>query len=187
MATRQTKHRTKTPPGKKDERQTPKAFFEAVQRKLGVDFTLDVAASRENRLCDQYRSLEPGMSAFDGTWGAGGSTSPPEARQIVWCNPPYSDALSWVRLCRYKAHEHGHFVVMCLQPRTDVKSWFHRPLGVLSGASEIVFVTPRVHFPYPGGPLKGSPDFGTMLVVFSPTLDSSAGPRVWGWNWKEGA
>lgn len=173
---RQTSHRSETPPELKDERWTPWDFFRAVERRIGARFQLDVAANGRNAKCDYFFTKK--LSAFDNPWGN---------FRLVWCNPPYSDVLPWVRKCRHEAHTNGRTVVMCLQARMDTGTWVHKPHGVFNGASEIIFCTPRIHFPYPGGPKAGEkgarPDFGTMLVVFSPTLVHGP-PRVDAWRWR---
>ena len=176
MKTRQTSHISETPPELKDERATPWNFFRAVEARLGAKFDLDIAASHRNAKCNSYFTKK--MSAFDNPWG--------KAR-LCWGNIPYSDILPWVRLCRHEAHTKSRTVVMCLQPRMDTGTWVHKPYGVFNGSSEIVFCTPRIHYPYPGGPKEGEPgarpDFGTMLVVFSPTLVFGP-PRVDSWRWR---
>ena len=58
---------------------TPKSLFQ----NLG-NFQLDVAASKENSLCDRYYTKENnGLNNF---WNA----------KRVWCNPPYNDILKWI-------------------------------------------------------------------------------------------
>ena len=72
-------------------------------------FTLDVAASTENYLCDRYFTLED--DGLTQSWEG----------ERVWCNPPYSDIPRWVE----KAHESLAQAVVMLLPanRTEQRWW----------------------------------------------------------------
>jgi hypothetical protein len=70
-----------------DIRCTPPALVEICRKLVDVDrFTLDVAASPGNAICEDYYSLERGQDGLKQCWYG-----------HVWCNPPYSDIGSWVR------------------------------------------------------------------------------------------
>lgn len=57
------------------------------------DFKCDVAADDHNHLCDSYITQE--QNALKCEW----STFFVKPGEYVWCNPPYSAPLPWVRKC----------------------------------------------------------------------------------------
>lgn len=69
-----------------DVRCTPKPLVREIADLVGVSrFTLDVAASPGNAVCDEYYSLEEYRNAFDLTW-----------KGHVFVNPPFSQIGRWV-------------------------------------------------------------------------------------------
>ena len=130
---------------------TPKDLFD----KLNAihDFTLDVAASSTNALCDEWFGLDHvDESRRDGL------TADWYGR--VWCNPPYGRVIKdWVK----KAQEHNNLVVMLLPSRTDTK-WFHE---LVLPYAEVQFIKGRLKF---GGSKLGAP-FPSIIVTFTQTVD----------------
>ena len=130
---------------------TPKDLFD----KLNAihNFTLDVAASSSNALCDEWFGLDHvNESRRDGL------TAQWYGR--VWCNPPYGRVIKdWVK----KASEHDDLVVMLLPSRTDTK-WFHE---LVLPYAEVQFIKGRLKF---GGSKLGAP-FPSIIVTYSQPVD----------------
>lgn len=118
-------HKKATP--KTDTHCTPKPFFEAVQKRLKLKFTLDAAASKKNTLCKNFYTKE--SNGLEHKW-----------KNVVWCNPPYSLAYEFVQkafLERSKA-----LSVLLVAARTDTE-WWH---AFASKASSIIFIKGRLKF-----------------------------------------
>jgi phage N-6-adenine-methyltransferase len=148
---------------KKDDWETPQAFFDALHAEF--DFCLDVAATRSNSKCGLF--LGPGSTlGEDGLnykWAlllAGQSGS-------AWMNPPYSKCRQFMSKAAHEAR-HGATVVCLVPSRTDTR-WFHdhvydtrsdrfRP-GV-----EVRFIKGRLRF---GGSTNSAP-FPSLVIVFRP-------------------
>lgn len=69
---------------------TDPALFERLNERFG--FTLDAAASKANAKCDRFFTLEDDGLAQ--SW----------AEERVWCNPPYSEIVRWVRKAGDEVH-----------------------------------------------------------------------------------
>lgn len=96
-----------------DERGTPTDFFAALDAEF--HFTLDAAASPENKKCELYFGFG-GIAddALNEDWGGEDS--------VVFLNCPYSIAGAFVRKAREEADK-GAVVVLLLPVRTDTKWW----------------------------------------------------------------
>ncbi len=112
------------------------------------DFDIDVAASLNNHLCDEWLGLDhPDESKRDGLTA--------DWNGHVWCNPPYGRGIKdWV----LKASQHYDLVVMLLPARTDTK-WFHE---IVLPNADVEFIKGRLKF---GGGLSPAP-FPSMIVRF---------------------
>lgn len=134
----------------KDDRPTPIALFDKLNREFG--FTLDAAASPENALCERFLSRED--DALKQPWTGS-----------VWCNPPYGIHIGkWVEK-GFNEAQHGAVVVMLLPANTDTL-WFHR----WCTKGEIRFIKGRLKF----GSMGTAAPFPSMVVIFRPifaTLD----------------
>lgn len=109
---------------------TPKEVFNRLNREF--DFVADIAASEENSLCEVFYSEKVNSLSID-DWARevfpfGKVTS----LKYLWCNPPYSDPMPWVKLAN-KIQRQGLGVVMLLNNDMSV-GWFAE---ALKGASEI--------------------------------------------------
>ena len=91
---------------------TPDDLFRELDR--AFRFTLDVAATYENRKCDRYFNRE-----------TDGLTQ--EWRGRIWCNPPYGRRVGeWLKKARQEVDAGRSDVAVFLLPaRTDTK-WFHQ-------------------------------------------------------------
>jgi phage N-6-adenine-methyltransferase len=141
----------------KDEWTTPLTLFKELHREF--DFTVDLAATRDNTLCLHFYSQEHDALAQD--W------SVEFPRQAGFCNPPYSRSLQ-KRFIEKAAFESnfGFTTVMLLPARTDTiafHKWIYdrRTWRPHSGV-DVRFLKGRLHF---GGEKNGAP-FPSMIVIF---------------------
>jgi phage N-6-adenine-methyltransferase len=105
---------------------TPPEVFNTLNREFG--FIADMASSDENALCDLNFTEEDDSLSFH--WGIRLVLT--ARRDYVWCNPPYSDPMPWVKKA-LESQKSGLGVVMLLNQDTSV-GWF---LEALKGVSEI--------------------------------------------------
>jgi phage N-6-adenine-methyltransferase len=143
----------------KDNWETPDYVFNWVVERYGMP-VLDVCASHENTKCMEYYTEE--QDGLQKPWVGD-----------VWCNPPYSDLLLWVKKAIFETEmtEKCKNVTMLIPARTDTKAfgliWQH--------AVEVIFITGRLRFV--GS--KSSAPFPSMLVRFSGQKTSDeVGPFV---------
>lgn len=143
---------------------TPREFFQVLHAEF--DFMLDLAATRETRLCPLY--VGP-----DHQWGDKWSNYltfalPDLMRGIAaFLNPPYSQCCEFIAKAAQDAR--GGATVVCLVPsRTDTRWWHahvwdaekHQPRpGV-----EIRFIKGRLKF----GNSENSAPFPSVVIVFRP-------------------
>lgn len=130
--------------------ETPPGIFAVLNREF--HFTLDVAASEKNHLCERYFTKE--TDGLSQSWQTDGA---------VWCNPPYGrDIIKWVR----KAHDEaqtGQVIVMLLHARTDTR-WFHEYVYPFA---KLVFLRGRLKFGLNGEPGKVNAPFPSMIAVYN--------------------
>ena len=133
--------------GKRDDCwSTPREVFDALNSEFG--FTLDAAADAENALCVRFFTWRDDGLKKD--WG----------KEVVWCNPPYSEAGDWIA----KGHEssmNGATVVMLLPVRTGNRSWHEH----IHGIAEIRWVRGRLAF----GNSKNRAPFDSAIVIWRGT------------------
>lgn len=155
-----------------DSWRTPPEVFNALHKEF--TFLADVACTFENKLCpvgftEIHDSLaEPWLERLKNSYPYIGGNA------YVWCNPPYSNPMPWVKHA-LKAQADGLGVVMLLNADTSV-GWFAE---ALKGVSEIrnivgdekesgVYSSGRLAFINGGGnPISGNnkPQF---VLVFNP-------------------
>jgi len=122
-----TEHKSNTPGNIKDSWQTPKEIFNALDNEF--DFTCDVAASKENRLC-AYHFSEEFNALKEEVWGS-----------VNYCNPPYSNITPWVEKA-IEQHALGQTIVMLVPADTSVK-WFKL---AYESCNEVRFISGRISF-----------------------------------------
>ena len=112
-------HDSKTPMVIRDLWMTPKFVFDFYDRRF--NFKCDFAASADNTLCEHYFSAPDGMDENKGALFA----SPLDMCLCgnVWCNPPYSDIMPWVKKCHELSVQTGIVFVMLIPADTSV-AWF---------------------------------------------------------------
>ena len=134
---------------KTDNWATPQDLFDKLNARY--KFTVDVAADRHNRKCDEWFGLDhPDSRRRDGLsamWYGN-----------VWCNPPYGRVIrDWVK----KAYIYQGLSVLLVPSRTDT-AWFH-DYCYLNNRVRIEFLRGRVKF----GDGKAAAPFPSMLMVFN--------------------
>ena len=127
-----------------DEWETPQDLFD--QMNAEFDFQIDACATAENKKCLVY--FDKDQDGLSKSWGG----------CRVWCNPPYSNVLEWVRKAFLESREDGTIVCMLLPARTDTK-WFQQ--YVLHRA-EVRFLNGRLRF---SGAKENAP-FPSMIVIY---------------------
>jgi phage N-6-adenine-methyltransferase len=124
---------------------TPDALFQELNSEFG--FTLDVAATIENRKTEKYYDKK--QDGLLQSWNTDGA---------VWCNPPYGREIGkWVK----KAYEESkrNVVVMLIPARTDTSYWHDY---IFPYAKEIRYLRGRIKF----SSKNGAP-FPSAVVVFN--------------------
>lgn len=147
-----------------DDRRTPLPLFEQYNRMWG--FTLDAAASHENKLVRTYCTLDgtfiddrPAPEKLSDSDGLAYSWT----GQRVWINPPYGRGLlaPFIK----KAYSEVRFgsceVVVALLPVRTEQAWFH---DYVLNKAQIEFLRGRVKY---DGLSTGAP-FPSMVVTWLP-------------------
>lgn len=128
-----------------DEWETPQDFFDELKRIYHFD--LDVCATEQNAKCKRFFTKKD--DGLKKSWGGA----------MVWCNPPYSEIIEWVKKA-VDEQKNGTTTVMLAHARTDTK-WFHEYVWQKPNVS-IQFVRGRLKF---GGSKSNAP-FPSMLIIF---------------------
>ena len=121
-----TENKSFTPKEIKDLWQTPKALFNNLNKEFV--FNLDVAASEQNHLVDNYLTAED--NALIHEW-----------HKSNYLNPPYSDIGPWINKASIE-HEKGKTIVILVPADTSVK-WFKRAIET---CNEARFISGRLSF-----------------------------------------
>lgn len=129
---------------KTDEWETPQQIFDELNKEF--HFTLDPCATDENHKCEMYYTAKE--NGLVQNWG----------RQIVFCNPPYSQIGKWVEKAYRESQQDCTIVVLLIPSRTDTR-YFH---DFIYQRSEIRFIKGRLKF----GESKNSAPFPSMIVIF---------------------
>lgn len=156
--------------------QTPKVFFEIVQKALpnNTTFAVDAAAQAHNTLVQDC-------------WYGPGSPYAEDALQVdawpspAWCNPPYLGDNAWKEWLDKFAEQGalGCHVVTLLPAKTGTLWWAEK---VVAADCDILFLTGRLPFTLPHMKKSTKPNHDSALVVWGPT---TAGRVAW-INWKDG-
>lgn len=130
-----------------DEWETPQDLYDALN--LEFKFSLDAAATQENRKCLHYIPRE--SDALTAPWFDIVGTKP------IWLNPPYSKIGQFMEKA-YREAEKGCTVVCLIPSRTDTR-WWH---DYVMKAQEIRLIKGRLKF---GGSTNSAP-FPSAIVIF---------------------
>ena len=150
-----------------DNWETPRDFFEVADYEF--EFRLDAAAEVDNTKCKNFYTAED--DALRQPWDY----------SSVWCNPPYSLMMPFIKR-GYEQHlEHRNTVVMLLPAYTDPRYWSEYVMK----AHEVRFLKGRLQF-LENGSKKQSARFPSVLVVFKWIKGQKFGyaPHQWVWDWR---
>lgn len=111
----------------KDDWTTPKYLFDELNKEF--NFTVDLCADEDNKLCEKYYSKENDGMLADLT------------DEVVFCNPPYGrqNTSKWIEKC---ATSNAKICVMLIPARTDTIA-FHT---YIYNKAEIRFIKGRLKF-----------------------------------------
>lgn len=110
---------------------TPPEVFNELDREF--DFVADMASTDDNYLCESYYTEEEDSLLINWDMSVSFGCGVGFDRQAyVWCNPPYSNPMPWVKKA-LEAQKDGLGVVMLLN-NDDSVGWFAE---ALKGVSEI--------------------------------------------------
>jgi len=145
-----------------DDRRTPDAIWQPLNDEHG--FTIDVAANAENAKCARF--YDRAADGLSHRW----------AGEVVWCNPPYSDLVAWVRKALDEVrYGHCRKVVMLLPANRTEQRWWQdliEPVRDREGTGVTTRNLPgRARFGTPTGEGrvgKTSAPFGLVIVVIEP-------------------
>jgi site-specific DNA-methyltransferase (adenine-specific) len=119
-------------------------------------FTLDAAATRENKKCAQY--LDEQKDGLQHEW----------APHRVWLNPPYGRFVTGKWIAKAHAEAKKGALVVALIPSRTSNRWFHE--HILVPGFEVRFVKGRLRF----GDAKAGAPFPSCVVVFDPRVAAMA-------------
>lgn len=159
-------------PLSKNEYSTPQWFFDYFDKQF--NFTLDVAATKENAKCGRYFTIE--TNGLLQSW----------RNEIVWMNSPFGNQLSqWIAKAHYESSTKNATVV-CLMPARTCTKYFHE--HIMTGASKIYIIKGRLAFDFSGIGISREAPFSLLVVVFEPSshnYPTSSLPQFWSLDLKE--
>lgn len=140
---------TKTKDQFRDLWRSPKDIFNYYDRTF--NFTTDVAASFENRLCRDHRSEK--FCGLNTGWG-----------ERNFCNPPFSNMPGWVNKAIYEMNK-GRLTVMVIPADTSTQ-WFKL---AFNNCAECHLITGRLAFisAETGKKVNGN-NKGSAIFIFNP-------------------
>lgn len=121
-------NKTTTPDAIRQKWQTPRWLFDWAAKRFGV-FGIDVAAEKENALCDVYLDEKTDALKDGVDWGAEGG--------LAWCNPPYAEPLPWIVKAIQQAKDRDVTTVFLLNSDAST-AWFKK---ALDAASLVIHIT----------------------------------------------
>ncbi|TGZ35336.1 hypothetical protein EQ875_01617 [Photobacterium damselae subsp. damselae] len=151
-------HTSKTPLEDRDKWRTPEKLFQFFNSRY--NFSVDVAASEQNNLCEFFYSEE--NSALDKNWEV-------PVGSYAWCNPPYSNISPWI----IQASEQASLGIGCvmLVPADQSVGWFKT--AIKSVSENIIIVGGRISFisATTGKPVNGN-NKGSQVLIWTPFNES---------------
>lgn len=162
--TRMIRSQSDTPPSERDLWRTPAKLFLDLQDHY-FPFTIDLAATEDDKLCADF--ISPEQNALDPlTFWHQSRTSGGEVTPHVWgwCNPPFSLAEQFA----FRAtQERQHMGIVMLLPDTMEVEWMHR--WVVPTVDELWAIKGRVSYDLPIGSTrttKNQPYWGSVLAIW---------------------
>ena len=171
-----------------DEWQTPPELFAALDDEPAFGrFTLDVACTEANCLCERGLAHDLGYDGLRESWSDYAVNG---ERVRAFMNPPYSrgNIGQWTRKARQEAAT-GDVSVAGLIKVDPSTLWWQRDV---MQASVLLFCDRRVRFINPStGKPAGSPTFGSCIAIWDSYIGQIAEGRpvcrMWGWSKRGGA
>jgi phage N-6-adenine-methyltransferase len=155
---------SKTP---KDQQRTPPGLFKALDKRF--EFQFDAAANQNNTLCRDYFSKDEQDGYIkvidDKIWMCHGNALKKDwpRETSIYCNPPYSVGQIDAFMRRARAASLLGSTVVFVVP-ADISTWWW---DHCMNAAEWIRIKGRVqHYHEDGTQIKGSPQFGSMVVIF---------------------
>lgn len=161
----------------RQEWRTPQDFWKVLNEEFAFD--VDVAADRENALCNVF------ITAKQDALGYGKWFGYVEIARIssAYCNPGFGNIDAWVRKAYSEVQrESGPSCTAVVLACASHAKWFDFSVR---HAHEIRLLTPRVQFTPPPGIKASSNARDSVLMVFRRTPANWPGAHIWLWNWKE--
>lgn len=160
----------------RDNWETPPALFDVLNREF--DFTIDVAATEENRKCGFYLSESTDAIAISAVWRVIHHSN---QVSMAWCNPPYSRIGAFVDKAISELFWDRQSVL--LLPNDCSTKWFDL---CVKHCQEIRFLTGgRVQFNPPAGVKPSSNTGSSILAIFKRRPVTQGTAVLTAWNWKE--
>lgn len=125
--------------------QTPPEFLAALKVRLGIDdFTIDLAASAENKVAPLYYDEATDALKPEMPWKVG------DLKGWAFCNPPFGSLGPWVEKACEESRGHGAKVAM-LVPASVGANWWSM---FVHNIAEVLLLNGRITFvgasdPYP--------------------------------------
>ena len=147
-----TEHKSNTPAEIKDLWQTPKFVFDYYNQRF--NFSCDVAASKENALCENFIDEREDSLDYAVEWGTSN-----------WLNPPFSNIEPWISKAITRMVINDDLTVMLLPSDTSVK-WFKL---AFDNCTECHFISGRLSFinAETKKPVSGN-NKGSVVFIFDP-------------------
>tara|TARA_R110002020_G_C15974671_1_gene747866 strand:- start:48 stop:587 length:540 start_codon:yes stop_codon:yes gene_type:complete len=159
-----TEQKSNTPTEIKDLWRTPKFVFDYYNERF--NFTVDMAASDDNHLCNYYLTKKEdalNYATMDGVLDVVGFNTGKES--AVFCNPPYSNLMPWVAAVVEYSKAFVTPFVMVIPADTSVK-WFKL---AFDNCTECHFISGRLSFinAETEKPVSGN-NKGSVVFIFDP-------------------
>lgn len=121
-------NKSTTPDAIRQKWQTPRWLFDWAVKRFG-QFGIDVAAEKDNALCDVYLDEKTDALKDGVDWGAEGG--------LAWCNPPYAEPLPWIVKAIQQAKDRDVTTVFLLNSDAST-AWFKK---ALDAGSLVIHIT----------------------------------------------
>jgi site-specific DNA-methyltransferase (adenine-specific) len=127
---------------------TPHDTFDELNKEF--NFTIDVAASKDNHKCERYYTKE--QDGLTQSWGG----------ETVFLNPPYGHQIKyWIKKAYEESQKPNTSVVLLIPARTDTSYWH----DYIFNKAEIRFIRGRLKFTNQENILNSAP-FPSAIVIF---------------------
>lgn len=164
--------------------ETPPDLFALLDKQWR--FKIDLAASRNNALCDLFFDEKQDSLSQKWKWGP------------AFLNPPYGNGIeAWVKKAFMDVRKYSNSPSVLLLPARTDTNWFQE--WVLDGADEVIFLKGRIQFWFEGEPIKiqekknaeytgrmidCQAPFPSAIATYAPWLFNTR--KFYTWDWKNG-